>query len=201
MTDLETLPGITRALAAELRAVGVRDAQALRTLGVAATAERLAEARLREAEPARAVLAAALGGGDVGPPAVPVLGIDNVLFGVGDLDAAVAHYADGLRLPLVFRLPEPRIALFRLGTEAPGLLVREEPGLAPAPPGPRSPRVWLEVPDARAAAESLRAAGVALLGAPFRVATGTTVEIADPWGNVVGLTDYAAAPERARPVG
>jgi predicted enzyme related to lactoylglutathione lyase len=59
------------------------------------------------------------------------------------------------------------------------------------------PRVWLEVPDADAAAAELTAAGTAV-AAPFDVATGRTVEITDPWGNVVGLTDYSKAPERGR---
>ena len=42
------------------------------------------------------------------------------------------------------------------------------------------------------------AAGVALLGEPRELRTGWLVEVADPWGNVVGLTDYLLAPERAR---
>jgi hypothetical protein len=39
---------------------------------------------------------------------------------------------------------------------------------------------------------------VALLGEPRELRTGWLVEVADPWGNVVGLTDYLLAPERAR---
>jgi predicted enzyme related to lactoylglutathione lyase len=54
------------------------------------------------------------------------------------------------------------------------------------------------VPDARAAGKALAAAGVALLGEPRELRTGWLVEVADPWGNVVGLTDYLLAPERAR---
>jgi predicted enzyme related to lactoylglutathione lyase len=42
------------------------------------------------------------------------------------------------------------------------------------------------------------AAGVVPLGEPFEIPTGWTVEIADPWGNVVGLTDYVKAPAMAR---
>jgi predicted enzyme related to lactoylglutathione lyase len=58
--------------------------------------------------------------------------------------------------------------------------------------------VWLEVPDARTAARELRSAGVELLDEPFSVATGWTVEVADPWGNVLGFTDYTKRPELAR---
>jgi predicted enzyme related to lactoylglutathione lyase len=96
----------------------------------------------------------------------------------------------------VFRLDEAGLALFRLGAEAPGLLVRQRPAPAAADGGPR---VWLEVTDARVAAATLVAAGVSTLGEPFTVATGWTVEIADPWGNILGFTDYTTMPERARP--
>jgi len=53
--------------------------------------------------------------------------------------------------------------------------------------------------DARDAAAELHARGVRLLAEPFEVATGWTVEFTDPWGNVIGLTDYTKAPERGRP--
>jgi hypothetical protein len=82
---------------------------------------------------------------------ITVLGLDNVLLHVGDLEVAKS-----------------------------------------------SPRLWLEVPDARAAGKALTAAGVTLLGEPRELRTGWLVELADPWGNVVGLTDYLLAPERAR---
>jgi predicted enzyme related to lactoylglutathione lyase len=124
----------------------------------------------------------------------PVLGVDNVLFTVGDLDAAVDFYAGRLGLPLVFRLDEPGIALFGLGGETPGLLVRR----GSPDGGPGAPRLWLEVRDARATATAIANAGVNT-GEPFPVATGWTVEVADPWGNVLGFTDYTAMPERGRP--
>ncbi len=127
----------------------------------------------------------------------PVLGIDNVLFTVGDLDAAIDFYAGRLGMPLVFRVARPGIALFNLGGETPGLLVREG---QPAAPDAGAPRLWLEVRDARATAVALANAGVAALVEPLPVATGWTVEVADPWGNVIGFTDYTTMPERGRPV-
>jgi hypothetical protein len=42
------------------------------------------------------------------------------------------------------------------------------------------------------------AAGVGLLGEPWELRTGWVVEVADPWGNLIGFTDYLHAPERAR---
>jgi predicted enzyme related to lactoylglutathione lyase len=131
-------------------------------------------------------------------PVAEVRGIDNVLFPVGDLDEAVAFYAGRLGLPVRFRLDQAGVALFGLGAEPPGLLVRQSPaadGRAAEP----APRLWLEVLDARATAAALAQAGVAALAPPFAVATGWTVEVADPWGNVVGFTDYTTMPERGRP--
>jgi hypothetical protein len=40
---------------------------------------------------------------------------------------------------------------------------------------------------------------LAEVGEPFPTATGWTVEIADGWGNVVGLADYTRRPEMGRP--
>jgi predicted enzyme related to lactoylglutathione lyase len=128
--------------------------------------------------------------------ALEVLGVDNVLLAVGDLEPAVGFYGDRLGLPLKFQLPEVGIACFRLGAEEPGLVVRAG---AVHPRDPReTPRVWLEVRDARAAAVELRDRGITPLTDAFEVATGWAVEVADPWGNVIGLTDYTKEPERAR---
>ncbi|MCZ9341472.1 VOC family protein, partial [Streptomyces sp. TRM76130] len=49
-----------------------------------------------------------------------------------------------------------------------------------------------------AAARALTRAGVEPYDGPFSSATGWTVEFADPWGNVVGLTDYRKRPQLAR---
>lgn len=125
-----------------------------------------------------------------------ILGVDNVLLSVGDLATALEFYGRQLALPLKFQMPGMGIAGFRLGPEEPGLFVRAGDV---ARRGPRdSPRVWLEVADARHAAIELQAGGIQPLAEPFEVATGWAVEIADPWGNVIGLTDYTKAPERGR---
>jgi hypothetical protein len=73
--------------------------------------------------------------------------------------------------------------LYWLGSEEPGLVIARQELVAP--------RTWLEVPDAREAAR--------YLGAPAReITTGWVVETHDPWGNVLGFTDYVNAPQLAR---
>lgn len=126
-----------------------------------------------------------------------LLGFDNVLLPVGDLGVAVDFY-ERVGFTVGFRVDEAGIASLKVGGETPGLLLRVEEGLGQRVPPWPSPRVWLEVPDARAAGREVTDAGVPLLDEPMSTATGWTVEIADPWGNVVGLTDYTKRPELGR---
>ncbi|MFJ9178830.1 VOC family protein [Streptomyces sp. NPDC102360] len=131
------------------------------------------------------------------PQELEILGFDNVLFPVGDLGEAVAFY-ERVGFPVKARIDEAGIALLAVGKETPGLLLRVEDGFDRRPPAWPAGRLWLEVPDARATADALRAADVELLDAPFSTSTGYVVEFADPWGNVLGFTDYLKRPELAR---
>ncbi|MFD6189836.1 VOC family protein [Streptomyces sp. NPDC060275] len=126
-----------------------------------------------------------------------LLGFDNVLLPVGDLAEAVGFY-ERAGFPVAYRLDEAGIALLKVGVETPGLLLRAEEEFGRQPPMWPSARVWLEVTDARVAARALRDAGVPPLDEPFPVATGWTIEFTDPWGNVIGLTDYSKRPELGR---
>ncbi|MGC0329942.1 putative enzyme related to lactoylglutathione lyase [Streptomyces sp. SAI-170] len=126
-----------------------------------------------------------------------LLGFDNVLLPVGHLGEAVAFY-ERAGFAVGFRIDEAGIASLKVGGETPGILLRVEDELGHRPPPWHSAQVWLEVPDARVAARALRAAGIVPLDEPASVATGWTVEIADPWGNVIGFTDYTKRPELGR---
>jgi predicted enzyme related to lactoylglutathione lyase len=128
-----------------------------------------------------------------------VLGVDNIMLAVGDLEQARAFYESTLGLPVKFAVPQAGVVGYRLGPEEPGLMIRVQ-SLPPSPPRD-TPRVWLEVKDARAAAAALRQRGAHILGQPMEILTGWTVELADPWGNVLGLTDYVKDPAKARKSG
>ncbi len=121
-----------------------------------------------------------------------ILGIDNALFDVGNLAAARTHYAS-LGLVERFAIPEAGIVLYAVGNERPGVLIRAGGDIPETPP--IGPRIWLEVADARAAAAAIP---IVPLADPFEVRTGWAVEYADPWGNVVGLTDYTGDPALGR---
>lgn len=126
-----------------------------------------------------------------------LLGFDNIVFPVGRLDEAVDFY-ERAGFPVTHRIDEIGLAILKVGKETPGILLRVEEGVEHRPSAWATPRVWLEVRDARATGRALEAAGVETLAPPFSVATGYTVEFADPWGNVVGFTDYRKRPELAR---
>jgi predicted enzyme related to lactoylglutathione lyase len=130
------------------------------------------------------------------PSPLDVLGVDNFLCGVGDFELALDFYSGMLGLPIKFQIPTLGVACFRLGPEEPGLLIRA--GAVHHQEARDTPRVWLEVRDAKAAAAELRRRGLEPLSEPFEMATGWTVEVADPWGNVVGLADYTKDPARGR---
>jgi hypothetical protein len=191
VNDLDTQPGIGRALAAELRAVGIRDLAALRELGPAAAAERLAELGLRDAARAQRRLQEALGepaADQTARPPLPVLGVDTVEIPVGELEAALRHYADGLGLAVTARTAEPASALLATGGGA-TLLLREEPTLAEAAPSPRSLRIRLAVSDLDAVAQRLRASGLA------PASDDQILEVADRWGTVLRFVE---GPDRPR---
>ncbi|MFI2752258.1 VOC family protein [Cellulomonas sp. P22] len=123
-----------------------------------------------------------------------VLGFDNVFMQVGDLEEAIDFYSRVVGLPVAKRFDAMGTVLFQIGHETPGLGV----GVVESP-DPGGHKVWFEVADARAAAEQLAASGVPLLAPPFAIRTGWVVEIADPWGNRLGFTDYQLMPQLGRP--
>ncbi|MYT68670.1 MULTISPECIES: VOC family protein [unclassified Streptomyces] len=129
--------------------------------------------------------------------ALGVLGFDNALLPVGDLGEAVAFY-ERAGFSVKVRFDEAGIALLGAGKETPGLLLRAEEEFGHRSPAWPAARLWLEVRDARAAGKQLTAAGIDLLDPPFSTSTGYVVEFADPWGNVIGFTDYLKRPELAR---
>lgn len=137
------------------------------------------------------------GGGQGG--GLDILGVDNIMLAVGDLEQARAFYETTLGLPVKFAVPQAGVVGYRLGPEEPGLMIRVQ-SLQPSPPRD-TPRIWLEVRDARQAAAALRERGARVLGQPMEILTGWAVEIADPWGNVLGLTDYVKDPAKGRHTG
>ncbi len=125
-----------------------------------------------------------------------VLGLDNVFVPVGDLEQAVTFYTDVVGLTVAKRFDAMGTVLFAIGDEVPGLGV----AVAEHPAG-AGHKVWLEVPDAQSTAAELAGRGVVPLTPPFSIPTGWAFEIEDPWGTVIGFTDYVHRPDLGRAAG
>lgn len=125
-----------------------------------------------------------------------ILGIDNIIVDATDLDAARHFYGTVLGLVEKYAFAERGVVGYSIGAEAPGFVIRASRDHT-ADTG-AGPRVWLEVEDAGAAATELAGVGVTTLGPARHVGTGWVVEIADPFGTVIGLVDYTTTPGLAR---
>ncbi len=127
-----------------------------------------------------------------------ILGIDNIIVDATDLDAARHFYGTVLGLIEKYAFPERGLVGYSIGTEAPGLVIRAS--AERRPDSGSGLRVWLEVKDARATVTELKSFGVSPLGPALRVGTGWVIEVADPFGNVIGLVDYTTDPDLARAI-
>jgi catechol 2,3-dioxygenase-like lactoylglutathione lyase family enzyme len=125
-----------------------------------------------------------------------ILGIDNVIFTVGDLNEAVAFY-EKLGFPLKFRLDALGICVMTVGFELPGLVLKKS-DIPAGSLNPERARFWVEVPDTQKSLVELKELGIALSREPLKLPTGLLIEVADRWGNVVGFTDHLAHPDSGR---
>ena len=120
---------------------------------------------------------------------VNITGLDNILLAIDNLDDARFFYGELLGLPQKFDLPEAGLVAYELPGIEPALIFRaDEEGTTN--PTRRTPRIWMVVPDARAACAELQDKGVIPLAEPFQTRTGWVFEVRDPSGNVIGFTDY-----------
>ncbi len=117
-----------------------------------------------------------------------LLGIDNIFFQIGDLEKAIPFY-EKLGFRLKFRIPDASSALFSIGNEEPGLILREAKHAQPS-------TLWVEIRDAHAVKNECSRLGIP--GEWLETTTGFTYEIKDPWGNRLGFADYSKKQELAR---
>jgi predicted enzyme related to lactoylglutathione lyase len=123
-----------------------------------------------------------------------MLGIDNIVFTVGDISKAVEFYLK-LGLKLQFQSEQTGAAVMIISEEHPNLLLlkgEDKKG------GLEHPRLWIEVTDARASSEELKTKGFKFVKEPQLIPTGWLVEVLDPWENVIGFNDYHLQPHFGR---
>lgn len=103
-------------------------------------------------------------------------------------EKAISFY-DQLSFKLKFKISHISSALFSIGPEEPGLMIKETDY-------PKPSKLWIEIQDAQQAKEKCSQLGIA--GTILETATGFTFEIQDPWNNIIGFADYLKKPEFAR---
>lgn len=118
--------------------------------------------------------------------------IGQIALTVGDVEAATAFYADKLGMRHLFSAP-PKMSFFECGGIR--LMLGEPEGEEERP---RSGSIlYFQVPDIRAAHETLEERGVEFVEAPRKVAEleGTELWLAflrDPWENTLALMSEVA---------
>jgi catechol 2,3-dioxygenase-like lactoylglutathione lyase family enzyme len=121
-----------------------------------------------------------------------ILGIDNVMFKVGNFEEARNFYTNLLGLKESYCFADKQMVGYALGNEAPGLTL--SPGNTPG-----GGRLWLEVPNAKDFQKTINPC-IKIISPLFDIYTGQAFEIQDPWGNIIGFTDYIYKPELARKI-
>ena len=107
-----------------------------------------------------------------------ILGVDNIIFTVGDLNTAVSFY-EKLGFPVKFRLDALDICVMSIGFELPGLVLKRADNFVPASKE-ETARFWVEVPDTQKSLLELKKIGIKPIREPLNLPTGLLVEVATP---------------------
>lgn len=110
---------------------------------------------------------------------------DNLFLPSVDYQESVRFYSEILGLEKKFEFAEQGMIAFKVGNEEPTIILKDKTKMPDT-----LPTIWMEVEDAKAIYEKLKAKGVTFLSEPFRIRTGWAVEFTDPSGNRLGFTDY-----------
>jgi len=110
---------------------------------------------------------------------------DNFFFPSDDLEKSKKFYSETLGLSIKFDFSQQGMVAFKVGEEEPAIIIKDKNKF------PNSqPAIWIEVEDVRKVYPELKIKGVNFLSEPFKIRTGWAVEFTDPFGNLIGITDY-----------
>ena len=111
---------------------------------------------------------------------------DNFFVPATDLKKAKKFYHDVLELPVKFDFSEKGMMAFQVGNQEPAIIVTDTSKFPAA-----THAIQFVVNDVERVYQELRGKGVVFLSEPFQIQTGLAVELEDPFGNRLGLTDYS----------
>jgi len=110
---------------------------------------------------------------------------DNFFLPANDYQESVRFYSEVLGLEKKFEFAKQGMIAFKVGNEEPAIILKDKTKMPDT-----VPTIWMEVEDAKAMYEKLKAKDLICLSEPFRIRTGWAVEFTDPSGNRLGFTDY-----------
>lgn len=85
-----------------------------------------------------------------------------------------------------FYFPEKGMIAFSIDNEEPAIILKD---ISKFPN--QQPAIWLTVDDVAVEYNKMKKKGVNFLSQPYSIGTGMAVEFKDPFGNVLGITDYS----------
>jgi predicted enzyme related to lactoylglutathione lyase len=111
---------------------------------------------------------------------------DNFFIPVDSLEQAKKFYRDTLGLPVHFDFEEIGMTAFKVGSQEPAIIAQERSKHPKA-----RPSILFKVENVMKTYEELKNKGVKFLTEPYEIYTGLAVQFEDPFGNLLGLTDYS----------
>ena len=116
----------------------------------------------------------------------PIEDYDNFFIPVDSLELAKRFYRDTLGLQVHFDFGEIGMTAFKVGNQEPAIIAQEKSKHPEA-----RPSILFKVENVMKTYEELKSRGVRFLSEPYEIYTRLAVEFEDPFGNLLGLTDYS----------
>ncbi|CAG68099.1 MULTISPECIES: VOC family protein [Acinetobacter] len=110
---------------------------------------------------------------------------DNFFYPAEDLDESKKFYNEVLELPIKFDFSQKGMIAFNVGNEEAAIIIKDKQKFPDI-----QPSVWIEVENVQTTYEKLLKKNVKFRSKPFKIPTGWVVELYDPSGNIIGITDY-----------
>lgn len=116
-----------------------------------------------------------------------ILDYDNFFLPVSDLTQAKDFYQNKLGLGIKFDFSDAGMTAFSVGNQEPAIIVTDTNKIDRT-----KPAIWFRVDNVKVTYEQLKGRGVVFLSEPFQIQTGMAAQFEDPFGNLIGITDYTA---------
>ena len=114
-----------------------------------------------------------------------ILNYDNFFLPTKNLHESKAFYEGILGMAIKFDFAEKGMLAFKVGDQEPAIILQDINKFPKA-----KPSILFVVEDVKKSYTELMGKGVKFLSEPYEIFTGMAVQFEDPFGNLLGLTDY-----------